>query len=94
MSNPEWPDRIDWNELTTVLNNLDPDYVYELRGEYNIWSRIWSRTPEVLVGVDHIWSEVLDPIGTLIRLKNLAKAAVEQANGIIVDAIKHGYKER
>jgi len=90
MSNPEWIDRVDWNELTTTLNNLDPDYEYELHREHTIR----RRTPEILVGVKHGWSTVLDPIGTLIRLKNLAKASVEKANNIIVDAVKFGYKEQ
>jgi len=89
MSNPEWMDQINWNELTTTLNNLDADREYQLRGKCTIWDR--QKTSEHEQNYD--WYPVSDPIGTLTRLKNLAKQAVRDANKIIVDATRHGYKE-
>lgn len=87
MSNYKWMDQINWHVLTTTLNNLDADREFRIRGEHTIWSRRKNAQ-------HHDWHIVSDPIGTLTRLRNLAKASVEKANGIIVDAVKYGYIER
>lgn len=89
MSNPGWIDQVNWNELTTTLNNLDPDHEYELRGE----NTIWRRPPEVLVDVDHTWSVVSDPIRILIQLRNLVKPSISMATHIVITAVRYGYEE-
>lgn len=86
MSVPEWMDQINWNELAVTLNNLDAENEYELRGEHTIWSRRAGL-------IHHDYHIVSDPIATLTKLRNLAKINVAAANTIIVDAVKHGYKE-
>ncbi|NIM46441.1 MAG: hypothetical protein GTO54_12620 [Nitrososphaeria archaeon] len=86
MSNPEWMNQINWNELTVTLNNLDAENEYELRGKHTIWSR--------RIGLIHQdYHIVADPIATLTRLKNLVKINVAAANTITREAIKYGYKE-
>jgi len=87
VSNYKWMDQINWHVLTTTLNNLNADREYQLRGEHTIWDRRKD-------AIHHDWHIVSDPIGTLTHLRNLAKANVEKANSIIVDAVKHGYKEQ
>jgi len=89
MRDDTWMFTIDWKQLVATLNNLDPNREYELR-EGNT---VWSRAPRVLVGVEHNWSAVLDPVRNLIQLKANAAKYVQAANEIVHNAVKHGYKE-